>query len=76
MQPKQCSCGSDRLFRSPPIASFLGAESRDLLPGLSKLTSPARFTWVVCKDCGLGQFYATRETLERIDKTNGWRPLI
>ena len=76
MQPQQCSCGSDKLFRSPPIRSFLGSEAGDLLPGLSKFAGSARFTWVVCKDCGLGQFYATTETLERIGPNSGWHRLI
>lgn len=76
MRSKQCSsCGSDKLFRSPPIKSFLGYESGDLLPGLSKLASSAKFTWIICKDCGLGQFYVTKETLERIGKSTGWNPL-
>lgn len=75
MQSRKCSCGSDNLFRSPPIRSFLG-ESGDLLPGLSKLTKAAKFSWVVCKDCGLGQFYAAKETLERIDTSSGWNRLL
>ncbi len=79
MQPQRCSCGSENLYRSPPIRSSfgIGGEGGDLLPRLTTLTNAATFTWVLCKDCGLGSFYAAKETREQLGtQQNGWSRLL
>lgn len=52
-----------------------GSYGPDLLPGASGIFSGARMKAVVCRDCGLIRFYASRETLARIDSDHGWKRL-
>lgn len=70
---KQCpECGSSNLYCSDPIAA-VGGYGPDLLPGLGKLFSSARFTAVLCADCGLTRYYATKETIGRLGQSSKWR---
>ena len=72
---KQCSeCGSNNLHASKPVAAA-GGYGPDLLPGLGKLLSSAQFTVVLCADCGLARYYATKETIERLGNSSKWRKL-
>lgn len=70
---KQCpECGSSNLHSSSPIAA-VGGYGPDLLPGLGKLFSSASFIAVLCADCGLTRYYATKETIGRLGQTGKWR---
>jgi predicted nucleic-acid-binding Zn-ribbon protein len=69
---KQCpECGSGELFVHGGIQAR-GGYGPDLLPGTSKLFSPAQMKAVVCKGCGLVRFYAGHDTLARVGTQTGW----
>ena len=76
MQPKkQCpECGSNNLHESKPVAAA-GGYGPDLLPGLGRLLSSAQFSVVLCADCGLARYYATKDTIERVGSSSKWRRL-
>lgn len=73
--PDTCpECAGRNLHRSVPI-SAMGGYGPDLLPGLGKWFSGAKFVALVCADCGLARYYVTRESLERIRDNKKWRPV-
>ncbi|RYY86348.1 MAG: hypothetical protein EOO15_14650 [Chitinophagaceae bacterium] len=70
---KQCpECGGSNMFSGPPIAAA-GGYGPDLLPGLGKLFSGAKFNVLLCADCGYFRSYATKETLSRLGSSSKWR---
>jgi rubredoxin len=64
-------CQGDNLYAHGGI-NARGGYGPDLLPGTSGVFSSAKMQTIVCRDCGLIRFYATRETLARITPDNGW----
>lgn len=68
----ECS-GTDLFARSDVVVR--GGYGPDLLPGTSGVFSSAKVTAVVCKGCGLMRYYASRESLAKINAKNGWHRL-
>jgi predicted nucleic-acid-binding Zn-ribbon protein len=69
---KECpECGSGELYVHGGILAR-GGYGPDLLPGTSKLLSPAQLKCVVCKSCGLVRYYAGQEALARVGTQTGW----
>jgi hypothetical protein len=51
-----------------------GGYAPNYLPGLgSGFLSFAKFTLVVCKDCGLTRFFASEAALGKLTDSNKWR---
>jgi predicted nucleic-acid-binding Zn-ribbon protein len=69
---KRCpNCDGNTLYASKNIYAA-GGDATNLLPGLGGFFSGAEFHIVTCKDCGLMQFFAAPEALEKIDQSNKW----
>lgn len=66
-------CGGDNVFAHNEIGAR-GGYGPDLLPGLSGIFSiyGAKMRVVLCKDCGLMQFYASNEALAKVGTETGW----
>lgn len=73
---KNCpECGSANLVAKGDI-NARGGYGPDLLPGAAAWFKPAKMKAVVCKDCGLIRFFASHDTLARINSEHGWQRLI
>lgn len=68
------NCGSDRLYESPPISSG-GGYAPDYLPGLGKFLVSARFTLVLCSECGLTRFFASEAARDNLRQSWKWKEL-
>lgn len=66
------SCGGTGLYRSKQVSAG-GGYAPNYLPGLGNLLVSARFHLVMCKDCGLTQFFAERAALEKLSKSRSWK---
>ena len=64
------NCASDNLRATTADAS--SPNGPDLLPGSHGFFSRSRFEVVVCCACGLTRFFASREEIERVLKSNRW----
>jgi len=49
-----------------------GGYAPDYLPGLGRLGRDAKFTVVVCSDCGLTRFFAEPEATARLTNSTKW----
>jgi predicted nucleic-acid-binding Zn-ribbon protein len=52
-----------------------GGYAPNYLPGLGSFFSTAKFTLVVCKDCGLTRFFASGASLGKLTESGEWRKL-
>ena len=72
-----CSnCGSKRLSESAKPVSSGGGYAPNFLPGLGSFWTSARFTIVVCGECGLTSLFALPESLARLEDSDKWQRLI
>lgn len=72
--PKDCrNCGSRELYATEVSAG--GGYAPDHLPGLGTFWRSARFTVVVCKNCGETRFFAAAEATSKLDEGKKWRRL-
>jgi hypothetical protein len=60
------------VYSSAEIASG-GGHAPNYLPGLGSFWSAAKFTVLVCKDCGLTRFFASRDALGKLAESSKWR---
>lgn len=65
-------CGQGNLYSSGKVSAG-GGYAPNYLPGLGGYFASARFTVVVCRDCGLTRFFATREALDKLPESGKWR---
>jgi predicted nucleic-acid-binding Zn-ribbon protein len=65
-------CGQGNLYSSSGVSAG-GGYAPNYLPGLGSFFSPAQFTVVVCKDCGLTRFFASPEAVGKIAESSKWR---
>lgn len=72
---KKCpDCGGNHLYTSRPISSG-GGYAPNYRPGLGSMFGSARFSVVLCKDCGLTRFFATPPAIEKIASSSKWNRL-
>lgn len=64
-------CGYSNLYTSKEISSG-GGYAPNYLPGLGTFFSSAKFTVIVCKDCGLTRFFASQKALEDLPESKQW----
>ena len=70
--PATClHCGGDQLYST--VTNAAGAYGPNLLPGLGGFFHGATFQVVVCRDCGLTQFFASKPALEKLEHASDWR---
>ena len=67
-------CGNKRLYATDGVSAG-GGYAPNHLPGLGTFFSAAKFTVVVCKDCGLTRFFASASARDKLDSSNTWRKL-
>lgn len=67
-------CGHSNLYSSGDVSSG-GGHAPNYLPGLGTFWMAARFTVVVCKDCGLTRFFACKAALAKLSEADKWRKI-
>ena len=65
-------CGSNEIYKSKLEVSAGGGHAPNLLPGLGKWYAAAKFRLVVCRDCGLTQFFASEEARAKLPESERW----
>ncbi len=72
--PKDCRhCGSKSLYAAEVSAG--GGYAPNYLPGLGTFWGAAKFTVVVCKECGETRFFAPAEALDKLEEGRKWQRL-
>ena len=65
-------CGQGNLYSSRPVSAG-GGYAPNYLPDLGTLFASAKLTVVVCRDCGLTRFFASKPALEKLRESGKWR---
>jgi hypothetical protein len=68
------NCGGRSLYRGPETSSG-GSHGPHFLPGLAGFFRVAKFTLVVCRDCGLTRFFASPDARLKLKESSKWKPL-
>ena len=68
------SCGGNTLYRGPETSSG-GGHAPNYLAGLGTFLRSARFSLVVCRDCGLTRFFAAPEARAKLKESARWKSL-
>lgn len=75
MQQNQCpECGNASLYASKDVSAG-GGYAPNYLPDLGTFFASAKFTVIVCKDCGLTRFYASKKARANLRDSKEWRKL-
>jgi DNA-directed RNA polymerase subunit RPC12/RpoP len=67
------NCNGKRLFKSKGTVSAGGGHAPNYLPQLGTFLRAGRFYLVICQDCGLTRFFATREACEKLPGSTKWQ---
>jgi predicted nucleic-acid-binding Zn-ribbon protein len=66
------NCHGTTLYASREISAG-GGHAPNYLPGLgSSFLTSARFTLVVCRDCGLTRFFASPQATAKLKESRKW----
>ena len=65
-------CGQGNLYSSGEVSSG-GGYAPNYLPGLGGVFASAKLNVVVCRDCGLTRFFASRAAREKLPESGKWR---
>jgi predicted nucleic-acid-binding Zn-ribbon protein len=65
-------CGSRTLYQAKDVDSG-GSGGPDFLPGLGRFILSAKFTLVVCRDCGLTRLFAQPEARAKLKDSKKWK---
>jgi predicted nucleic-acid-binding Zn-ribbon protein len=68
------NCGSESLYETEGVPAA-GAYSPDLLPGLGNAIHRAKFSIVVCEECGLTRLFAGEEPRSKLASSSKWSKL-
>ena len=66
------NCGGTSQYGGPATSSG-GGHAPNYLPGLGSFLRAARFTLVVCRDCGLTRFFAASEARAKLKESGKWK---
>jgi predicted nucleic-acid-binding Zn-ribbon protein len=70
-----CSnCGGRTLYRGPETSSG-GGQAPTYLAGLGGFVRSAKFTLVVCRDCGLTRFFASPDARAKLRESSKWKQI-
>ena len=58
-----------------PATSSGGGHAPNYLPGLGTFLRAAKFTLVVCRDCGLTRFFASPEARAKLKESGKWKSI-
>lgn len=64
-------CGRNSLYSSGEISAG-GGYAPNYLPALGGFLVSAKFTLVVCKDCGLTRFFASDPARGKLSESDKW----
>jgi len=67
-------CSRTNVYSSGEVSSG-GGYAPNYLPGLGGFLASAKFTVVVCKDCGLTRFFASKAARGKISESDKWRKI-
>lgn len=67
-------CENDNVYISDEIAAA-SVEGPNYLPDLGSFWKAPKLHVVVCQDCGLTRFFATKEALAKLPNSAKWRRL-
>jgi len=65
-------CGGRDLFEGPPTSAG-GGHAPNYLPGLGGFFVSGKFVLVVCRDCGLVRFFASKEARSKLVEAKKWK---
>ena len=65
------NCQGTTLYEGPETSAG-GGHAPNYLPGLGRFLSRARFSLVVCRDCGLTRFFASAEARAKLKESRRW----
>ena len=68
------NCGGRTLYRGPDTSAG-GGHAPNYLPGLGSFLRTARFTLVVCRDCGLTRFFVSPEARQKLKESTRWKSI-
>jgi predicted nucleic-acid-binding Zn-ribbon protein len=66
------NCGGHTLYQGPETSAG-GGHAPNYLPGLGAFLRTARFELVVCRDCGLTRFFASKPARAQLKESRRWR---
>lgn len=64
-------CGHSNVYSSDEVSAG-GGYAPNYLPGLGTFFSSAKFTALVCKDCGLTRFFASKDARDKLPESGKW----
>ena len=67
-------CGNSNVYAGGEVSAG-GGYAPNYLPGLGTFFSSAKFTVLVCRDCGLTRFFASKEALGKLPDSGKWHKL-
>ena len=68
------NCDGRTLYRGPETSSA-GSRGPHFLPGLGGFLRVAKFTLVVCRECGLTRFFASPEARAKLKDSSKWKAI-
>jgi len=68
------NCGGRTLYRGPETSSG-GGHAPHFLTSLRRVFRTAKFTLVVCRNCGLTRFFAAPEARAKLKESSKWKPV-
>jgi predicted nucleic-acid-binding Zn-ribbon protein len=67
------NCQGRTLYASREMSSWTGQHGPDYLGGLGSFLRAARFTVVVCRDCGHMRYFASPKATAKLKESKKWR---
>ena len=75
MNPASCpDCKGRNLYEGPRVSAG-GRHAPNYLPGLGKWWRAETFHLVICRDCGLTRFFASKEARDKLADSPKWKRL-
>ena len=67
------NCEGGNLFAHEKDVSAGGGYAPNYLPGLGGVFSAEKFRLVLCADCGLTRFFASKTARQKLRETEKWK---
>lgn len=66
------NCGGNELYRTTKPVSAGGGYAPNYLPGLGRWGNAEKVYVIVCRQCGLTQWFARHEALDKLAASDKW----
>ena len=70
------NCDGGNVFVTEKDVSAGGGHAPNFLPGLGSFFAAERLNVVVCSDCGLMRFFASRTAREKLKESEKWKRVL